>query len=262
MSEARQRVEEVRRLTVQLRQPTHMWLGIGGTQVPDALLTGQFSLASTYMAEESDIPHPITFPRDELSAYRMHLFMLHREIGGLAEFEGIVRAAVDEFPWYPCHRPAYVLTLLAVGRPAEARAAFTSLARDPGLADVRDNEWLLGMAMASDACGQLNDAQAAADLMEQLAPFSGRHAMGHAEGSVGAVDRYLGILATVLGRYDDAERYFLRAQDTNEQMGARPWLAHTQADYAQMLRARQATGDAAKAAQLEAAAPKPPGRWA
>ena len=40
----------------------------------------------------------------------------------------------------------------------------------------------------------------------------------------------------------------------NERMHARPWLAHTQEDYARMLLARGADGDAEKAEILKAQA--------
>jgi hypothetical protein len=40
----------------------------------------------------------------------------------------------------------------------------------------------------------------------------------------------------------------------NESMGARPWVAHTQEDYARMLLARNAPGDAEQAIGLVRAA--------
>jgi hypothetical protein len=40
----------------------------------------------------------------------------------------------------------------------------------------------------------------------------------------------------------------------NERMGARPWLAYTQDDYASMLRSRGDRRDAERAAELHAAA--------
>jgi tetratricopeptide (TPR) repeat protein len=51
----------------------------------------------------------------------------------------------------------------------------------------------------------------------------------------GAVSRYLGLLASTLRRFEDAEHHFEDALAMNERMGARPWLAHTQLDYARML---------------------------
>ena len=147
-----------------------------------------------------------------------------------------------------------MLTLTELGRIVEAKAEFVELARAHFNAMLRDNEWLLGMALASEACGLLEDATAAADLYEQLTPFAGRHAAGFGEGGMGAIDRYLGILATTLGRLDEAEAHFEAGVERNEQMGGRPWVARTQANYAAMLRARNRSGDEAKAAQLESSA--------
>jgi hypothetical protein len=59
-----------------------------------------------------------------------------------------------------------------------------------------------------------------------------------------------GALAAIMGRWDRAERHFEDALATNEAMGARPWLAHTQYRYATMLLSRDHFGDSDKAAVL------------
>jgi len=51
-------------------------------------------------------------------------------------------------------------------------------------------------------------------------------------------------------RFDDAQRHFEDALAMNERMGARPWLAHTQNDYARMLLARDGPGDRERAHDL------------
>jgi hypothetical protein len=84
--------------------------------------------------------------------------------------------------------------------------------------------------------------------------MAGRHAIGHAEGSIGALDRYLGLLAATLGRLDDAARHLEDAVHLNERMGARPWTAHSRRDLADVLRARRAPGDAQRADDLDAVA--------
>jgi tetratricopeptide (TPR) repeat protein len=53
------------------------------------------------------------------------------------------------------------------------------------------------------------------------------------------------------GRYDDARRHFEDALAMNQRLGARPWLAHTQNDYAQMLLAHGAAGDRPRAEELQ-----------
>ena len=55
------------------------------------------------------------------------------------------------------------------------------------------------------------------------------------EASRGSVARDLGLLATLLERFDDAERHFEDALEVNKAIGARPWLAHTQEDYGRLL---------------------------
>ena len=253
MVEAKHRIDGVNRLAAQLRQPGHIWLGLGGALVPQALLEGRFDIAGDNIPREV-LPNPVTIARDDVSAYRMHRFLLYREKGNLAESEPDTRAAGAEFPWYACHRAAHVLTLIELGQTAEAKAEFADLARSQFKAILRDNEWLFGMALASEACGLLGDAMAAADLYEQLTPFAGRHAAAFGEGSMGALDRYLGILATTLGRLDEAEAHFEAAIAHNEQMNGRPWAARTRANYAAMLRGRNRSGDLARAASFESTA--------
>ena len=95
-----------------------------------------------------------------------------------------------------------------------------------------------------------NEAEWAETLYEQLRPLAGRHAIGHAEGSIGAVDRYLGLLAASLDRLDDAARHLEDAVQINERMGARPWTAHSRFDLATVLVRRDAPGDRPRAADL------------
>jgi hypothetical protein len=87
-------------------------------------------------------------------------------------------------------------------------------------------------------------------LYELLSPYPERVGTSYPEISVGAVSRYLGLLATAEARWYDAERHFEDATDVNRRIGARPWLAHTKEDYAHMLLARGGAGDAESAARL------------
>jgi DNA-binding NarL/FixJ family response regulator len=58
------------------------------------------------------------------------------------------------------------------------------------------------------------------------------------------------MLATTMERWEDAERHFTDALTMNARMGARPWLAHTQFQYALMLSTRHQSGDHARATAL------------
>ena len=169
-----------------------------------------------------------------------------------AEEEATVRQSVVDFPWYPMFRSVLVCLLLDLGEVAEARTEFEELAAGEFAALYRDNSWLFGISLAAEACARLGDAPAAAVLLEQLAPFAGRHAIAHAEGSVGRVDRYLGLLA----RDPRSPRRGRTPSDgrdraSTSRMGARPWVAHCQHDLAEVLRRRGRAGDAAAADALD-----------
>ena len=68
--------------------------------------------------------------------------------------------------------------------------------------------------------------------------------------AVGSLARGLGVLATALRRFDDAERHFATALEIERSMRAHPWIAHAQHDLACMLLARDEDGDAARAREL------------
>jgi hypothetical protein len=57
----------------------------------------------------------------------------------------------------------------------------------------------------------------------------------------------LGQLADILDRWDQAEEHFEDALSINRQMEAQPWLAHTQRDFALMLRRRGRQADIERA---------------
>ena len=253
MAEVRQEIEDVARAVRELRQPAQLWLGTS-IRALVALMQGEFEFAESLVAEELQVSPPATYNRDELSTGRMHLFLLRREQGRVAESEPFVRAAVEDFPWYPLHRAALVLLLIETSRLDEARAVFAALAQDDFKALYRDNEWLLGMSLASEGCYRLGERAAAEIAYRQLAPFAGLHAIGANEGSAGAVDRYLGLLAATLGDDAAAVAHLSEALRLNGQWGALPWAAHVQADLAAVLRRRGAVGDEEQASGLEHAA--------
>jgi tetratricopeptide (TPR) repeat protein len=249
LDRARAETDDLRRLAEPLRQPAQAW----SATVPRITLDlafGEFDRAEASMAEETMPGHPTTPAHDDVSAARMHRFLRARETGTLADEEAGVRAAADEFRWYPLHRSALACLLLELDRRVEARAVFDGLAQDDFAALYHDSEWLLGTSLAAEACHGLEDRDAAAVLYEQLVPHAGRHAVGHPEGSVGAVDRYLGMLAWTLGRPDDAERHFTDALRLNKRMRIRPWIAHVQHDLARLLISRGRAGDPARAHEL------------
>ena len=87
-----------------------------------------------------------------------------------------------------------------------------------------------------------------------MLPYASLNAVAVPELALGSTSRSLGILATLLGRFEDAARHFEEALRMNERMEAPPWLAHTQEEYARMLLRRNAPGDRERAEELAARA--------
>jgi hypothetical protein len=70
----------------------------------------------------------------------------------------------------------------------------------------------------------------------------------------GATTHWLGMLAATMTRWDDAAAHFEAAIETNARVGARPFLARSQHEYARMLIERNESGDKDKAKTLLAKA--------
>jgi hypothetical protein len=97
----------------------------------------------------------------------------------------------------------------------------------------------------------LHDNARAATLYGLLLPYAHLNVViGGAVVYCGAVSRHLGALAAILERWEDAERHFNHALSMNAKLGARPFLAHTQHQYAVMLLSRDQAGDSEKVAKL------------
>jgi len=99
-------------------------------------------------------------------------------------------------------------------------------------------------------CTSLGDTRRAGKLYELLLPYAGCNVLAYPELSLGSASRYLGLLASTLSRWAEAERHFDAAIEMNAQMGARPWSSHTQHDYARMLLARGEASDRERALEL------------
>ena len=180
----------------------------------------------------------------------MQLFLLRREQGRLDDFVREVRDHADEFPSPLVHRAILAQVYARLERTEEAEALLHELTRRD-LSDWHvDEEWLVSICLLADTCAILGDAEPAAPLYELLLPYDSLNAVAVPELALDSSSRPLGILATLLGRFEDAARHFEEALRMNETMGARPWLAHTQEDYARMLLQRSSQGDRERAEKL------------
>jgi DNA-binding CsgD family transcriptional regulator len=236
-------------LAEELRQPFHQYHGLS-MRAAQALLSGRFADAEALA--RAAIKLGARLPGlDASGAYGMQMFTIARERGELAQVAPLVRDFIRATPSAATWRPALALILAELGELEAAKTELEALAAENFQALPRDSLWLACVAYLAEVCECVGDRTHASALYALLAPWSGRNVVA---GSVvvcyGPADRFLGMLCSVLGRWDDAERHFVAAVDMNTRQGATPWLAHTQYRYAGMLLERAQAGDHERARAL------------
>ena len=236
------------RVADELRQPAQLWaLAVAHTTL--ALSQGRFAEAPELIERAAAIGERV-LAWGAMATRKMQLFLLHREQGRLDAFVSEVSDHADEFPSPLVHRAILAQVYARLERTEEAEALLHELTRRD-LSDWHvDEEWHFSICLLADTCAILGDAEPAAPLYELLLPYGSLNAVAVPELALDSSSRPLGILATLLGRFEDAARYFEEALRMNERMGARPALAHTQEDYARMLLQRSSQGDRERAEKL------------
>jgi DNA-binding SARP family transcriptional activator/tetratricopeptide (TPR) repeat protein len=239
--------EAATRLAHELRQPAQLW----DTVTRDAnlaLFEGEFTEAERAIHEALELGRQAQSANAQV-AFDLQMYALRREQGRLEEVVEVVERAVEEYPAYPVFRFVRVDVFAELGRMDDARAALDACAADEFRLDV-DDQWLLGMSLLPEPCRSLGDVERAATLYELLRPYVEHNAIAVPELCHGSVCRGLGILAAALSNWAQAAEHFEQALERNASMGARPWVAYTEYDFAHMLVARDAPADRARANEL------------
>ncbi|HLM50437.1 MAG TPA: hypothetical protein VK279_07810, partial [Solirubrobacteraceae bacterium] len=162
--------------------------------------------------------------------------------------------SVHQYPALQAFPCALAHLYAETGREREAQTALDDLlARDLAQLHV-DEEWLFGVSLLPDVCAFLADAPAAGRVYDLLRPYEALNAVAAPGAAFGSVARGLGVLATTLGRYAEAERHFASALAMERGMGAGPGRAHVERGLAAMLGERGETGDGERSRELAASA--------
>jgi DNA-binding CsgD family transcriptional regulator len=215
-----------------------------------ALMRGHFADSEALAQQALSIAQRLQ-AENVSGAFGLQMFTIRREQGRLQELEPVVKYFVQQHGVASTWRPGLALIYSELGRQREARREFEHLAQHDFADFPRDGLWLSCMTYLAEICAYLGDATRAAMLYPLLLPYAGRCiVVGGQVACYGAASRYLGMLAATMAHWQEAERHFEDALTMNANMGARPWLAHTQHDYAAMLTDRNQPGDAEQAAAL------------
>jgi DNA-binding CsgD family transcriptional regulator len=215
-----------------------------------ALLEGRFAEAERLVMDMYNLSQRMQGENLD-GTFGLLMYTLRREQGRLHEVEPALRHFMQQQGAAAAWRPGLALLYSELGRRREARAELEHLARHDFADLPRDSLWMACMTYLTDVCASLGDAAHAATLYQLLLPYAGRTVViGNATACYGAVSRYLGMLAATMKRWEEATQHFEDALAMNTRMGARPSLAHTQHKYANMLLARNQSGDRGEATAL------------
>ncbi|MGH9009817.1 MAG: hypothetical protein ACRDYF_08235, partial [Acidimicrobiia bacterium] len=133
---------------------------------------------------------------------------------------------------------------LGAGREAEARAELDRL-REISLVSLEPSlAWTALVAKVATALARVGAEAEMTTLYEVILPAANLNAFCFGAASYwGSLSHHLGVLATRIGLWDDAEAHFARAAETHERLGARVWLARTRLETAALLAARNRPGE-------------------
>jgi predicted ATPase/DNA-binding SARP family transcriptional activator len=245
--EAVRSLEAATRAAERLRQPAQLWQVHGGRAML-AFARGDFVAAKELSSRA--FAYGERSQRMAMGVFWLQRYGLLDFFDELTELEPVLEKLIAGYPSRPVLRCVLAHLYARLERPDDARVVLDALAADDFSVLPFDMEWLFGMSLLAETCALIGDAQSAAGAYRLLAPWAASNAVDMAEGMRGSVSRYLGLLATTLGRFDQAAAHYDAALAMNERMNVRPWLAHTQADYARMLCDRDGPGDHERAAEL------------
>ncbi|MEM9892110.1 MAG: BTAD domain-containing putative transcriptional regulator [Actinomycetota bacterium] len=181
-----------------------------------------------------------------LDVFGIQLAVLGRERGSHGQVADMLRWKLSGYPG-----PAYALPLAVVlaeqGETGQAQELLDQFrAPAPVLAGESVLQFMT-LSFAADLAVALDDRALAVDVYEHLAPAEGRTvAMFSGIALYGSGSLYLGRLATVLDRLDEAERHLDEAAAHHRAHESRPYLLRTALARAEVA-ARRGDADAAEA---------------
>jgi predicted ATPase/DNA-binding CsgD family transcriptional regulator len=202
-----------------------------------ALCDGNLADAEAMAGRSHDWARLLT-GRDASGTHGIQMFGIRREQGRLAELAPVIRILAAEAerdgPW----RPGLAVVLAELGMKREAKRELSHLVAD-GIDGYQASLWLATLTYLTDACAAVGDEAIATIVYPELELLAGTNVMiGHLVACYGSADRYLGMLAAMVGEPARAEEHFERAMEQNRQMGASTWVAHTAYEYGRFLLGR------------------------
>ena len=228
-------------LAHELRQPLYHHFAVGW-EVVWAQMEGRAAESERLAGEAFELGRQAQ-ARDAETVHAIQVIALRRREERLSDQVSRIEDAIRKYPSLVAWSAVLPLANLAAGNVAEAVAQFERLAHDDFAGLPRDMFWFTAVCVLSEACSYIRDRERAALLYEMLLPYKERNVQVTQAAFWGSAERFLGLLASAMGRWDVAFEHARSAIAKNEASGCPVAAGIVRRDYAEMLLARRAPGD-------------------
>ena len=246
-------IEAYARLAEVLRQPLSLWY-VPLWRGARALMEGRFQDSERLARQALEMGERAHSQNARMMADYTQLTEAFRQEGRFEDMEVQWQRFVESEPGMASVADwiAFALATVGQGNQAKARADLERLAASGMLTALGGGGmWIVMTAFMAEVAAGVGSIPAAEILYEVLRPFGPQLVVcGVGGATYGSVWRELALLADVLGRRDEAAEHFERATLAHRTVGALPYLAHTQREFATMLLKRAQPGDVDRADAL------------
>jgi class 3 adenylate cyclase len=217
-------IEIASSLADQLGQPHELWK-IYVIRSLRALLNGD--IAESEQHANTALRIGTDSVPEAMAGYAAQLVAIRSAQGQLDELSGVAElmaATMADNPGLPVLRGSLAWVYCELDRYDDARAVVGSDIADGFSRFRRDVSWLSAMVRLADVCVQIEERHGAELLYELLLPWRSQFSTVTVT-TQGPVALHLGMLATLLGRADEADREFAEALEMSERIGGPYWIA-------------------------------------
>jgi len=232
---------EIMELTAErLGQPSFNW-GLAFVRATRAQIAGDPERAEELATEAFQIGADNGEP-DAALIFGAQLALARYQRGTMGELVPLIKEAVAENPGLPTLVAALAMAYVEGDHTDEARQLLEEFAA-AGFDLPMNSTWITGMITYSDAAIECRDPRFALPLFDRLAPLADQWSTTAGPTVEGPVIHTLGGLATLLGRYDEANVYFAKSAASSERANAKFFAARTNLQWGRMLAERSGSGD-------------------
>jgi tetratricopeptide (TPR) repeat protein len=231
----------------QLDQPMLHWT-VAYARTTQALIAGDPLRAEALVMDTLQLGTDSGQP-DAIIFYALQSMATNFQKGTLLESIPIIEQMANEVAVNQyLIKAGLVIALAENDRNDEARQLLEEFS-GTGYSFLLDCSWTIGLCGFAEGAIAVGDPRYAAPLFDHLAPWSAQWCTTGVTGS-GPISHYLGGLAGVLGRFDEAEAYFTQAASMSTRARAKFFAARTDLSWGKMLAERRSPGDVERARDL------------